>query len=48
VICRLDSVTRAELLVGDERKLLPLFLPEPELQRRIMVENPARLFKFDT
>jgi predicted TIM-barrel fold metal-dependent hydrolase len=31
---------------GDLVDFVPLFLPEPELQRRIMVENPARLFEF--
>ncbi|OYX84165.1 MAG: hypothetical protein B7Y84_17305 [Azorhizobium sp. 32-67-21] len=27
--------------------LIPLFAPEPELQRKILVDNPARLFGFD-
>ena len=32
---------------GDLVDFVPLFLPEPELQRRILVENPARLFEFE-
>lgn len=32
---------------GDLVDLIPLFLPEPELQRTILVDNPARLFRFD-
>jgi predicted TIM-barrel fold metal-dependent hydrolase len=32
---------------GDLVDFMPLFLPEPELQRRILVENPARLFEFE-
>lgn len=32
---------------GDLVDLVPLFLPEPELQRKVLVDNPARLFDFD-
>ena len=32
---------------GDLVDFVPLFLPEAELQRRILVENPARLFEFE-
>ena len=32
---------------GDLVDLIPLFAPEPELQHRILVTNPARLFGFD-
>ncbi|OYY08241.1 MAG: 2-pyrone-4,6-dicarboxylate hydrolase, partial [Rhizobiales bacterium 35-68-8] len=32
---------------GDLVDLIPLFAPEPELQRKILVDNPARLFGFD-
>ncbi|KGM32833.1 amidohydrolase family protein, partial [Inquilinus limosus] len=32
---------------GDLVDLIPLFAPEPELQHRILVANPARLFDFD-
>jgi 2-pyrone-4,6-dicarboxylate lactonase len=31
---------------GDLVDLIPLFAPEPALQRQILVENPARLFDF--
>lgn len=31
---------------GDLVDLIPLFLPEPELQRKVLVDNPARLFEF--
>jgi predicted TIM-barrel fold metal-dependent hydrolase len=31
---------------GDLVDLIPLFAPEPALQHRILVENPARLFDF--
>jgi predicted TIM-barrel fold metal-dependent hydrolase len=31
---------------GDLVDLIPLFAPEPELQRKILVDNPARLFEF--
>lgn len=32
---------------GDLVDMIPLFAPEPELQHRILVANPARLFDFD-
>jgi 2-pyrone-4,6-dicarboxylate lactonase len=32
---------------GDLVDLIPLFAPEPELQHKILVANPARLFEFD-
>ena len=32
---------------GDLVDLIPLFAPEPELQQKILVDNPARLFEFD-
>ena len=32
---------------GDLVDLVPLFAPEPELQQKILVDNPARLFEFD-
>jgi predicted TIM-barrel fold metal-dependent hydrolase len=32
---------------GDLVDFVPLFLPEPELQRRRLVENPAQLFEFE-
>ena len=32
---------------GDLVDLIPLFAPEPELQHKILVSNPARLFEFD-
>ena len=32
---------------GDLVDLIPLFAPEPELQRKLLVDNPARLFEFD-
>lgn len=32
---------------GDLVDMIPLFAPEPELQYRILVANPARLFDFD-
>ena len=31
---------------GDLVDLIPLFAPEPELQQKILVDNPARLFGF--
>jgi predicted TIM-barrel fold metal-dependent hydrolase len=31
---------------GDLVDLIPLFAPEPELQQKILVDNPARLFEF--
>ena len=31
---------------GDLVDLVPLFVPEPELQQKILVDNPARLFGF--
>jgi len=31
---------------GDLIDLIPLFAPEPELQQKILVDNPARLFEF--
>lgn len=32
---------------GDLMDMVPKFAPEPELQRKILVENPARLYGFD-
>src|SRR3954454_462690 len=32
---------------GDLVDLIPLFMPEPDLQKRILVDNLARLFEFD-
>ena len=32
---------------GDLVDLIPRFAPEPEFQKKILVENPARLFEFD-
>ncbi|TCT04267.1 amidohydrolase family protein [Aquabacter spiritensis] len=32
---------------GDLVDIIPLFAPEPELQHKILVANPARLFGFD-
>jgi predicted TIM-barrel fold metal-dependent hydrolase len=32
---------------GDLVDLIPLFMPEPDLQKRVLVDNPARLFEFD-
>ena len=32
---------------GDLVDLIPLFAPEPELQHKILVANPVRLFEFD-
>ena len=32
---------------GDLVDLIPLFAPEPELQHKMLVDNPARLFEFD-
>jgi len=32
---------------GDLVDMVPLFAPEPELQEKILVANPARLFEFD-
>jgi predicted TIM-barrel fold metal-dependent hydrolase len=32
---------------GDLVDLIPLFAPERELQQKILVDNPARLFEFD-
>jgi len=31
---------------GDLVDFVPLFLPEPELQQKVLVENPARIFDF--
>ena len=31
---------------GDLVDLVPLFAPEPELQQKILVDNPAQLFEF--
>jgi predicted TIM-barrel fold metal-dependent hydrolase len=31
---------------GDLVDLIPLFAPEPGLQQKILVDNPARLFEF--
>ena len=31
---------------GDLVDLIPLFAPEPELQHKILVDNPASLFDF--
>lgn len=33
---------------GDLVDLIPLFAPEPSLQQKILVSNPARLFGFDS
>jgi 2-pyrone-4,6-dicarboxylate lactonase len=33
---------------GDLVDLVPLFAPEPELQKKLLVTNPARLFEFDS
>jgi 2-pyrone-4,6-dicarboxylate lactonase len=33
---------------GDLVDLIPLFAPEPELQEKLLVTNPARLFEFDS
>ena len=33
---------------GDLVDLIPLFAPEAELQQKILVSNPARLFEFDS
>ena len=33
---------------GDLVDFVPLFVPEAELQQRVLVENPGRLFEFDT
>jgi len=33
---------------GDLVDLIPLFAPEPELQQKILVTNPVRLFEFDS
>jgi len=32
---------------GDLVDLIPLFMPEPDLQKRVLVDNPAKLFEFD-
>jgi predicted TIM-barrel fold metal-dependent hydrolase len=32
---------------GDLVDLIPLFAPEPDLQQKVLVDNPARLFEFD-
>jgi predicted TIM-barrel fold metal-dependent hydrolase len=32
---------------GDLADLIPLFAPEPELQHKLLVANPARLYDFD-
>jgi 2-pyrone-4,6-dicarboxylate lactonase len=31
---------------GDLVDLIPLFMPEPDLQQKVLVDNPARLFEF--
>jgi predicted TIM-barrel fold metal-dependent hydrolase len=31
---------------GDLVDLIPLFAPEPDLQQKVLVDNPARLFEF--
>jgi hypothetical protein len=31
---------------GDLVDLVPLYAPDPDLQRKLLVENPARLFGF--
>jgi 2-pyrone-4,6-dicarboxylate lactonase len=31
---------------GELVDLIPLFAPESELQQKILVDNPARLFEF--
>ena len=33
---------------GDLVDIIPLYAPEPELQRKHLVDNPGRLFKFDS
>ncbi|MGM4886504.1 amidohydrolase family protein [Tardiphaga sp. 20_F10_N6_6] len=33
---------------GDLVDLIPLFAPDPVIQQKILVDNPARLFEFDT
>lgn len=33
---------------GDLVALIPLFAPEPELQQKILVSNPARLFELNS
>lgn len=33
---------------GDLIDLIPLFAPDPVIQQKILVDNPARLFEFDT
>ncbi|WP_295845998.1 amidohydrolase family protein [Tardiphaga sp.] len=33
---------------GDLVDLIPLFAPDPDMQQKILVDNPARLFAFDT
>ena len=32
---------------GDLVDIVPLFAPEPELQQKVLVDNPRRLFEFD-
>lgn len=41
-LSHLDAVTYAQVV-----KLFDDWVPEPEMQRRILVDNPARLFGFD-
>ncbi len=31
---------------GDLVDLIPLYAPEPAIQRKLLVDNPVRLFKF--
>ena len=31
---------------GDLVDLVPLYAPDPALQRKLLVDNPARLFRF--
>jgi predicted TIM-barrel fold metal-dependent hydrolase len=33
---------------GDLVDLVPLFAPEEDIQRKVLVQNSARLFGFDT
>ena len=32
---------------GDLVDLIPLYAPDPAIQRKLLVSNPERLFKFD-
>ncbi|NVO12914.1 MAG: amidohydrolase family protein [Rhodoplanes sp.] len=32
---------------GDQVDLIPLYAPDPAVQRKLLVENPQKLFKFD-